>query len=1337
MGRKKKIALYLAGGFVSLLIVISIAGFLVIQTPWFREQVRGRIVNEIEKASGGKTQIESFTFDWRALTAEVKGFVLHGTEPTGSPSLFRADNVKVGLKIVSIFKKDIDIALLKVDRPQVYILVKPDGTTNVPAPKRKSTSDKSAIEQILALAVQHFEINQGTIEYDSKTIPLDIRGDDLNTVMNYAMFPTRYQGKISLRQVQLSAPNVLPMLGAFETDLTISNNQLTLPSLKIGLQRSDVTATVTLTNFKDPRIEVQLKGKLFGDELGRLLKISFLKKGEVALQGKGHYESNTYEFAGTVAGRGIAIHSTALNLENTTLSSGLKITPDFLTLPKLDVSASGAKITGAAELKKWKNFRFAGNLNGLSVQQVGRLLIRRPLEWDGRASGPVEVKGSFDRRGVQGLIVKSALAILPGSDGIPLQGDVDLTYDQRRNVIELGQSKIQLPNTQLAVSGALGSLLNVNVDTTNLDDIDPALKLFSADGETQKLPVRLENGRAHFEGTLTGPWSNLEIAGDLTANQVAFENHIVDEVNTNFALNKGLLDMRSLSAQQKDLRVTGHGQLALSEWKLAENNDNNVQGQFNIQNADLTKLKEQFGAQTFPVAGIASGSVFLDGTVATPGGTINLAINNPKIYEESFDRLTLAARLKENRLEITTGQLQVGQSSIRFSGDYSHTQNSWQTGSAFVKVGSDRFPLSQLRIVHNNQPELSALLNLQAAALLNVRPDRLDLQSLDGQVAVLDIVNQGESYGNISVDAKTHNRNLEAKVTGDFRGSAMHGQGSWRLENDYPGQGEVTLSQLNIARLYSLFSPKQAGDVAFDGLVQGGAKFSGPLRKPEQLRASVKLDKIELSPILRETQRATQRNETFVLKNVEPLIIEAANQVVTLQPTKFKARDTEFSVNGTARLSPKASLDAKLDGTINLKLLEMLDSELDSTGVSVVKVSATGSLANPTVIGTIELKEATLHYADFPNGLDHANGVIRFDKNRATIQKLTAQSGGGDIKADGFVSLTDGVYFYKLEAEATNVRVRVPQGLSVSMDSALKFTGTSDSSLLSGNVTVTRASFNPSTDLGGVLAASARPVATPSAPNAFLRGVQFNVHVQSAPVLQVNTTLTQDVQGEIDLRVRGTPERPIVLGRVSISEGQLQVFGNKYTVNRGDVNFFNSTKIEPVLDVDLETVTRSITVNISVTGPLNQLNMSYRSDPPLQPSEIIALLAVGRSPNTTSGLANSQMTSGTDFITSGANTVLGQAISSPVSNRLQRFFGVSKIKIDPQLRGTESIPQARLTVEQQISKEITLTYVTNLSRTSQQIIRAEWAFTKRFSVIAIRDENGTVGLDFQYRKQLK
>ena len=157
---------------------------------------------------------------------------------------------------------------------------------------------------------------------------------------------------------------------------------------------------------------------------------------------------------------------------------------------------------------------------------------------------------------------------------------------------------------------------------------------------------------------------------------------------------------------------------------------------------------------------------------------------------------------------------------------------------------------------------------------------------------------------------------------------------------------------------------------------------------------------------------------------------------------------------------------------------------------------------------------------------------------------------------------------------------------------------------------------------------------------------------------------------------------------------------------------------------------------LSVSGTLNKLQLTPRSDPPLQFSEIVALLATGRAP-TSEVTTLGQQASTQTWQQTGATALLGQAIANPVAGRLQRFFGVSKLKIDPALAGIENNPQARLTLEQQVTQDITFTYITNLTSSNPQVVRVEWAFAKRWSAVAVREENGLFGLDFFYKRPFK
>jgi translocation and assembly module TamB len=147
--------------------------------------------------------------------------------------------------------------------------------------------------------------------------------------------------------------------------------------------------------------------------------------------------------------------------------------------------------------------------------------------------------------------------------------------------------------------------------------------------------------------------------------------------------------------------------------------------------------------------------------------------------------------------------------------------------------------------------------------------------------------------------------------------------------------------------------------------------------------------------------------------------------------------------------------------------------------------------------------------------------------------------------------------------------------------------------------------------------------------------------------------------------------------------------------------------------------------------------LTYRSDPPLQANEIIPLLALGRAPTSDPALLLRQNGQDQSWQQIGASSLVGQALQTLEGGRLQRYFGVSRLKIDPKLTGLGNSPEAQLTIEQQISKDISFTYVSSFAQQQQQQFRLEWSATRQWSVLAVRDENGLFGVEFQFKKQFK
>jgi translocation and assembly module TamB len=270
-----------------------------------------------------------------------------------------------------------------------------------------------------------------------------------------------------------------------------------------------------------------------------------------------------------------------------------------------------------------------------------------------------------------------------------------------------------------------------------------------------------------------------------------------------------------------------------------------------------------------------------------------------------------------------------------------------------------------------------------------------------------------------------------------------------------------------------------------------------------------------------------------------------------------------------------------------------------------------------------------------------------------------------------------------------------------------------------------------------MLVSAKESISGPSTSSPFLRNLQFDVEALSAPDARMEWPGAQ-LQADANLRVRGTWEHPILLGHIHILSGDLNFAGNRYRVTRGDLNFANPFRLDPVLNVEATTTIEQYEITLNFNGPASKLTLAYRSDPPLPANDIVTLLALGQTTSEATARSGGTTQSGT----SGASAILSEAISSQLGGRLERLFGITRFRVDPGLTGvgstgSEQNAAARVTVEQQIARNLTITYVSNVSSTQYQVIQVEYNVDRNVSIVGLRDQNGTFGIDVKIKKRFQ
>jgi len=470
------------------------------------------------------------------------------------------------------------------------------------------------------------------------------------------------------------------------------------------------------------------------------------------------------------------------------------------------------------------------------------------------------------------------------------------------------------------------------------------------------------------------------------------------------------------------------------------------------------------------------------------------------------------------------------------------------------------------------------------------------------------------------------------------------------------------------------------------------------------------------------------------LKESGPFRIGLRNGVATLEQVHITGTDTDIQLSGTAQLlgvtDPKGGkLDVKAVGSISMTLLRTLDPDLISTGQVEFTVSAGGRVTNPELTGRVQFDKVNIAMDGVPNGLSNMNGTLVFSGDRLQVESLTATTGGGTLKIGGSIRFRNGVYA-DLTATGDVVRVRL-YGLSATANANLRLQGSGESSTLSGTILITRFGISQAVDFAAF--GSPGGVSAPPDPNSPANKIRLDVHVTSAPQLDFQNSYAK-LAGTVDLTIRGTAAVPSLLGRIEINEGSATFAGQKYQLQRGEIYFTNPVRIDPIIDLDATAQVENYDITVGLHGTATNLKPTYRSEPPLSESDVFALLALGRTQEEAQLYQERQVQQGTDPTTSA---LLGGALNATVSNRVEKLFGVGSVKIDPAFVGTLGNSSARITVQQQLSRQVTATFATNVNTSAQQLIQVQYDLNHDNSIVVTRDESGVFSIVYKLRKRYR
>ena len=1290
------------------------------------------LVRRLAAVTGGRVELHSLSVEWLSLRATLHGLVIHGREPVGTEPLFAAEEVQAGLRVDSFWGRKISLNEVLVQQPHIHIRIEKNGATNIPSPPRSSAT-KPLRETLLHLRLRGVKLENGWILYNDAKTPMAVEGGELRFELDAGGTPEHplYLGALDWQSIRLTAQRFLPVSANLSARFTFWRDGFALEQGVLSAGRSHIDAEAEMASFTEPEWTFRYRGWLNLLDIRETFRSPLTPTGRVDVRGEGGFAGGQVRGTGEYAGQDITLSYDIFHASGLTSRGSYRMDNHGLEVPDFSAQAFGGSVKGRVTLRfDGLLFRAVTHVQDVQLAPVLPAMEHRDfpvdeLHWDALISADtVETwTGAFSHFEISGQCDWSEPDSLAAGH-IPVNAYWGFRYQDDLRTLKLASGEFDTPSSRIVISGVLAprnSSLDLKFDTGALEAYNDFIRAISGAAPGSREAARRVAGSARWDGKITGPSGGPTFAGHVRAERVSYDGLAFDSVDGDITYSPLELTLAHGHLRRGALESDLDCSLALTGWGFLP--ANGWAADANFEKIPVESLQTLAG-WSYPVSGLLTGQFHGGGTREKPGVTGLFDLAEADVYGVSFNRLRGQLNVVPDEVRIANAELRVfapGKEMGRGAGIVTGTAGyRIADGTISVDLVGASLPLENFAKLQTSQITVGGQVSFRLKA-----SGPASAPTGEGTFRVVDLRVGQEVIGSFDGGLTSDGRIAKLELGSAMSTGALSGGYTLGLANPYPVSGTVSITNINLDPY--LLGALHLEELNGHGTADGDITVNGALKQPESIIVDAKFSHLVLN------------YANVQLENAGPVHFRSSRDELQIESATFRGRDTNIQVEGAVQFFGRRAVNLKLNGALDLRLLSGFAPYVDARGPAQINASFEGTLDRPRIIGKVHIENASVRAADLPTGLSAITGDLVFDATRLFFDNVTAEAGGGPLRLTGSVNYLERPLRYDITARTDRTRIRYPEGMSWLAGGSLRLTGTPRAAVLSGRVTVERVTLTQGIEITGMLVSAKEGITGPSTSSPFLRNLQFDIEAVSTPGARMEWP-GAELEAEANLRVRGTWEHPIILGHIHILSGDLSFHGNRYRVARGDLNFANPFRLDPVVNVEASTTIQQYEITLNFNGPASKLALAYRSDPPLPANDIVTLLALGQT--TSEAEIRSGGTGASQSATSGASAILSEAISSQLGGRLEQLFGITRFRVDPGLAGVgstgaEQNAAARITVEQQVTRDLTITYVSNVSSAQEQVIQVEYNVNRNVSIVALRDQNGTFGIDIKIKKRFE
>jgi len=1294
-----------AGAVVAILVfLVILGGYTVLKTPQFHRYVLAKIIEQVQRTTGGKLEVENWDFHISPMVVNLYGITFHGTEDAEHKPLLAAEKLTVGVRARGLLRRKLQLTEVLIQHPIASFEVNPDGKTNLPTPPEKTTSATPIT--VWDLAVAHTLLNHGEVYYNDQEHRFSAELYDLQTEVRFDPAATRYRGSISYHDGRLQYADYSPLPHNLDAQFSATPSGVSFHPLVYAIGSSRVSLQGEIRNYNNPELSGTYDILMHTQDFAAMSPRA-AAAGDVRLAGKFQYANASDQppvkalvLDGTLDSGALHIASPDGQIEFHSLKSEYHLAHGNLIAPRVTADLLHGRLTADASIEHLDTAAISkvhASFEQVSLEAARQSIKRgemRRIPLTGTADGRLDAswEGSLNTlRLVSELAIHGAVwdySAVPAS-ATPVDGMAHLKYEGSQSILELRQTTFKIPSTSVIVAGQLSKHSNLKVQavTGDLTQFTELVASWRKALTASAPPLPLVSGSARLDAVVEGSLEQPAIRGQLNAQNLEVQGSQWSAAQLAFAANPSQFAVQNGSltnARQGVLYFDAR--VGLKHWTYTPSSP--IAANVSARRLSLTDLAHLTNRQ-YPIAGNLSADVILQGSQRNPSGHGSLEVVKATLYDEPVQNLGIEFQTAGNAINARL-KLSAPAGSAVADLNYVPTTRAYQ-----LQLNAPGIMLEKLHRVQERNMALSGTLTASAHGA-----GTLDDPQLAATLEIPRLEMQQTAVRDIKAQVNLAHQRADFTLGSDMTGAHLEAKGTIDLTDGYYTDASLNTNRIPLEPLLAAYAPSTPPGL--EGSTEFHASFRGPLKDRSRMEVHLTI------PTLTASYQAMQ------LENRGPIHVDYANSLVVLQPGELRGTDTSLRFEGQIPVAGTAAMSVNAQGSVNLRLLSMFSSNVKATGTLGVDVRTSGSIQNPNVEGQIQIEGVALSSGMAPLDLENLNGTMDVTRDKLQIRNLTGQLGGGQVSVGGSIAYRP-TWQFNLALQDKAVRLLYPAGMRTVSDGNLTFTGTAGSSTLGGRLMISSLSFTPDFDLSS-FASQFGGTSLPSVGESFADRVKLRIGVQSKQNLSaISSGLS--VEGTVNLQVIGTLSNPVIIGRTDLTSGEFFYLNNRYNLERGIISFDNPNQTSPVLNVQVTTTVEQYNLTVTLTGPVDKLTTSYMSDPPLSTADIINLLRTGQT--TIEAAATGTST----------DAFLANKATSPVTGGIQRLVGISSLQITP-LFGTN--PSARIALQQRVTKNFLFTFSTDVSQPGSEQVQGEYTFNPRWSIRVTGDELGGVAVDGRY-----